>query len=175
MQTEAGNDANESALVKGASIFFGPDFIEVHADTGGHVSMLDREAFHVYLPGTAAIQEIIPALQKALQASHSWWPEKFIATGGWRGMSIRWNEWIAELHRLFPKKKSRATLFKGVCWLEVKVRDNSLTMIPKARVRQDGYGYIKGEHGTVTFEFELNDSSFSWEAALSKAMARCEG
>jgi len=175
MNESTPKDQNESDLVKGASIFFGPDFVEVHAESGGHTSMLDRDSFSAYLPADAAIQEIVPLVQKALAASHSWWPDKFVATGGWRGMSDRWKAWVVELHQQVPAKKSKATLFKGVRWLEVKRRDNVLTLIPKARVRQDEYGYIKAENGTLKLVFDLDTPGFVWDEALEQAMDKCEG
>lgn len=168
-------DANESDLVKGASVFFGPEFVEVHAESGGHTGMLDREAFCAYLPAGVSASEIAPLVQQALMASHSWWPDKFVATGGWRGSSARWNSWIAELHQRLPMKKSKATLFEGVRWLEIKLRNDALTLIPKARIRRDEYGFIKGERGTLELVFDINRPQFSWEEALSQGMARCEG
>lgn len=168
-------DANESDLVKGASVFFGPEFVEVHAESGGHTGMLDRESFSAYLPAGVATSEIAPLVQKALMASHSWWPDKFVATGGWRGSSTRWNSWIAELYQRVPMKKNRAALFEGVCWLEIKLRNDVLTLIPKARIRRDEYGYIKSERGVLELMFDINHPQFSWEEALGQGMARCEG
>lgn len=169
-------DANESALVRGASLFFGPAFIEVHAETGGHTSMLDRAAFHAYLPPDASTQEIALLVQQALDASHSWWPDKFVASGGWRGMTSRWNDWVQEMLQRFPAKKSKSALFKDLCWLLIKRRENVLTLYPKNRVRGDGYGFLPGENKqTLSLVFQLDDPAFDWSEALRQGMAHCKG
>ena len=176
MEESVVKDANESALVKGASLFFGPDFIEVHAESGGHTSMLDRAAFHAYLPADASTTEIALLVQQALEASHSWWPDKFVASGGWRGMTSRWNDWVQEMHQRFPAKKSKSALFNGLCWLLIKRRENVLTLLPKNRVRGDGYGFLAGENKqTLSLVFHLDDPCFDWNDALRQGMERCIG
>lgn len=169
-------DANESALVRGASLFFGPSFIEVHAETGGHTSMLDRVAFNAYLPPDASVQAIVPLVQQALEASHHWDDDKFVSSGGWRGMTSRWNDWVQEMHQRFPAKKTKSALFKGLCWLLIKRRENVLTLFPKNRVRGDGYGFLPGEDKqTLSLVFRLDDPDFDWSEALRQGMAHCKG
>jgi len=169
-------DANEGALVKGASLFFGPSFIEVHAETGGHTSMLDRAAFHAYLPPDASTLEIARLVQQALDASYHWDMELFAARGGWRGMTPRWNDWVQEMHQRFPAKKSKSALFKGLRWLLIKRRENVLTLFPKNRVRGDGYGFLPGENKqTLSLVFHLDDPAFDWSDALRQGMAHCKG
>lgn len=172
---EAVEDKNESALVQGASIYFCDSFIEVHSQSGGHVGMLDRNAFDVFLPPEVSDDRILNSMLAALEASHSWWPEKFVASGGWRGAESRRKEWIAELIRRFPEKRNKSILFRGLRWLEIKRRHGVVTFFPKNRVSGDGYGFLPGRSPTDHLKFivESPDDQSVLQQSLRLAMQNC--
>jgi CDI immunity protein len=161
-------DLNESSQVQGATVVFGAEFIEVIAATGGHSSMDDLDAFNAFLSPDSNAEAIAMAVLAALDASHSWWPDKFVATGGWRGAAPRYEAWIADLLTRYPAK-SHATLFKGLKRLVIKRKSNQITFKPMTRVRADVYKPLQ-EAGFVV---EATANPHELATSLQVAMGRC--
>lgn len=161
-------DLNESSLVQGATVVFCNDFIEVIAATGGHSSMDDLDAHNAFLEPDSSAETIAAMALAALDASHSWWPDKFVATGGWRGATPRYETWIADLLKRFPVK-NRTTLFKGLKRLVIKRKGNQITFKPMARVRADVYKPLQA--ASIVVEATANPRELA--ASLQVAMGRC--
>jgi len=167
-------DANEGDTVKGASILFGPSFIAIYSESGGHVGVMDRDSFYVCLPPQTGRDEVARNVLLALDASHAWSKNKWLESGGFRGAEERRKSWIQEMFAKFPQfKKSKGKLFDDLAWLHVKLKGDVYSFIPKSRMKLDGYGFIVEGGRTVCISADLNSPDFNFEESLYVGMRMC--
>lgn len=170
----AQNDFNEGTTIKGASLFFGKDFIAIYAESGGKVGVMDRDAYSILLAPNSPITIVAHHISLALEASHNWSDEKWVTSKGYLGAEERRKAWIADLLSKHPKLKGKKSLlFDGLAWMHVKKKGSIFTLVPKRRIRGDGYGFIVSQGNTLQMIFDSSDDSFSLESALQAGMRSC--
>jgi hypothetical protein len=168
-------DINDEANVEGCSVWWGPQFIEIYAESWGNVGLMDRESFDTTLRPTAPLDEVAQNVLSALAASKQWSPTQWAQSNGFVGSDVRRRQWISEMLNKIPAFKGRKSeLFTGLRWMHVRRRGTLYAIVPKRRVKGDGYGFILNETGgTLVLYSDANDVDFRLARFIDQGYRAC--